>query len=151
MATSSIDKIVTKYKHGERDIISILQDVQKEHHYIPKEVLSEITQRLKIPLTRAYALATFFSAFSLEPKGEYPVKVCMGTACHVGGGPKILEQLERHLEINEGETTEDGKFSLEEVHCLGCCGLAPVITVGDDVHGKIKVAKVPRVLKKYQK
>jgi NADH:ubiquinone oxidoreductase subunit E len=146
---AKVDEIVSKYPGGVHDIISILQDVQQEFNYIPKEMLIEITKKLGMPLSRAYALATFFSAFSLEPKGEHPISVCLGTACHVRGAPRLVEQLERELKIKEGETTPDGKFSLGEVHCLGCCGLAPVITVGGDLYGKVNVGRIKSILKKY--
>ncbi len=150
MATSKVEEIISKYSGGEQDIIAILQDVQDEYNYIPKDVLAEITGALQIPMSRAYSLATFFSAFSLEPKGKYPINVCMGTACHVQGAPRILDKLERDLSIKKGQTTSDGLFSLDEVHCLGCCGLAPVITVGEDLYGKVKHGQLKKILKKYQ-
>jgi NADH:ubiquinone oxidoreductase subunit E len=156
MATSEVDistkveEIISKYSGGDRDIISILQDVQEEFKYIPKDVLISVTEKLKMPLSRAYALATFFTAFSLEPKGKHPISVCMGTACHVRGAPRIMDQVERELGIKKGHTTADGNFSLDEVHCLGCCGLAPVITVGESLHGKIKLSQLKKVLSKYQ-
>lgn len=150
MATSKVSDIISKYEGREGDVISVLQDVQEEFNHIPKDALKEVSERLQIPFSRAFALATFFTAFSLEPKGEHPISVCMGTACHVRGAPRILEQIERELNVKEGHTTEDGKFSLDEVHCLGCCGLAPVITIGDDLYGKIKISQLKRILKKYQ-
>lgn len=147
---SKVDEIISRYPGGKREIISILQDVQEEFNYIPKDVLVEITHRLEMPLSRAYALATFYSAFSLEPRGKYPISVCMGTACHVRGAPRIIEHIERELGVAKGQTTPDGNFSLDEVRCLGCCGLAPVITVGGDLYGKIKIGRVKSILKKYQ-
>ncbi len=147
---SKVDEIISRYPGGKREIISILQDVQEEFNYIPKDVLIEVSSKLEMPLSRAYALATFYSAFSLEPRGDYPISVCLGTACHVRGAPRIVDQLERELGISKGHTTPDGKFSLDEVRCLGCCGLAPVITVGSDLYGKIKIGRVKSILKKYQ-
>jgi NADH:ubiquinone oxidoreductase subunit E len=102
-------------------------------------------------VSRTYHLATFFKAFSLKPRGRYCISVCLGTACHVAGGVKIIEQLERELKVTRGGTTTDMNFSLDEVHCLGCCGLAPVATVNEDVHGKLTLSKVPAMLKKYIK
>lgn len=148
--SSKVDQIVSRYKGGDRDIISVLQDVQDEFNYIPKEALTQVSAKLQVPLSRAYALATFFTAFSLEPKGKHPIAVCMGTACHVRGAPRIMDQLERELGVKQGDTTPDGKFSLDEVHCLGCCGLAPVITVGDDLHGKLRLTQLKRILNKYE-
>ena len=105
---------------------------------------------MNIPLSRVLSLATFFNAFSLKPKGKHPINVGMGTACHVRGAQLILEKLERELEIKSGSTTQDGNFSVDEVRCVGCCGLAPVIMVGDEFHGKLSQTKVPGVLKKYK-
>ena len=101
-------------------------------------------------MSRVYSIATFYNSFSLVPRGKYVVRVCMGTACHVRGGHQILQSLERMLEIKSGGTTEDMKFSLEDVRCLGCCGLAPVITINDDLYGSVTQAKLPKILKRYQ-
>lgn len=156
MATTDVDEsgkveeIISKYTGGERDIISVLQDVQEEFNYIPKDVLTEVSEKTGVPLSRAYALATFFTAFSLEPKGEHPITVCLGTACHVRGSRRILERLETELGIKEGETTPDMKFSIDAVRCLGCCGLAPVLTVGKDLHGKVRHGDLKKTVAKYR-
>ncbi len=144
-----VDKIVSGYPGRDQDVIAIIQDIQDEFNHVPKEALLEVVEKMDIPLGQVYNIATFYNAFSLEPKGECPISVCTGTACHVKGASQIIEILKQELGIGVDETTEDGKFSLEEVRCLGCCGLAPVITIGNDVHGNIKVTQVKRLLKNY--
>lgn len=147
---AKLDKIIDRYKEQSGVEIPILQDINLEFNYLPKEILMYVAERFRIPVSRLYEIATFFNAFSLEPRGKYTVSVCLGTACHVQGGDKILERLESDLNIKTGETTEDLNFSLETVRCLGCCGLAPVVTVGDDLYGKITQTQLPRILKKYK-
>ena len=146
-----ISEILSKYEYEQSSIIAILQDLQEHFGYLPKEILINISKEINIPLSRVLSLATFFAAFSLEPKGKHPIHVCMGTACHVRGAQPILETFERKLGIKAGETTKDMNFSLETVRCIGCCGLAPVVMVGEDVYGKISQAKIPGILKKYKK
>ena len=149
MEEQVIEKIIDKHKCKPSSLIAILQDVQEEYRYLPEEAMIRVVDRLNIPLSRAYSLATFFKAFSLKPRGRHTVRVCMGTACHVRGGGMILEKLERDLNIKRGETTEDLEFSLDEVYCLGCCGLAPVVTVDEDIYGEVTLSKIPKILKKY--
>ena len=151
MEEHNIEGVIERHGADSGALIQILLDVQEEYRYLPKDALIKISDRLDIPLSKAYALATFFKAFSLVPRGEHIVRVCLGTACHVGGGVKIIEELERKLKIKSGETTEDLQFSLDAVNCLGCCGLAPVVTVNEDIYGKVTSNKVPKVLKKYSK
>jgi len=146
-----ISEILSKYEDEQSSIIGILQDLQEHFGYLPKEILINISKEINIPLSRVLSLATFFAAFSLEPKGKHPIHVCMGTACHVRGAQPILENFERTLGIKVGETTEDRNFSLETVRCIGCCGLAPVVMIGEDVYGKISQSKIPGILKKYKK
>ena len=150
MNEERLTEILGKYEADQSTIIAVLQDVQEEFGYLPKDAIHTVSKEMNIPLSRVLSLATFFNAFSLEPKGKNPINVCMGTACHVRGAQLILEKLERELEIKSGETTQDGNFSVEEVRCVGCCGLAPVIMVGDEFHGKLSQTKVPGVLKKYK-
>jgi NADH-quinone oxidoreductase subunit E len=142
--------ILEKYQAEPNAIIAILQDIQENFGYLPRESLEHVSRELNVPLSRVLSLATFFKAFSLIPKGKHPIHVCMGTACHVRGAQLVLEKLERELGIKSGETTEDLEFSLDEVRCVGCCGLAPVVMVGEDVHGKISQTKVPGVVRKYK-
>jgi NADH-quinone oxidoreductase subunit E len=146
-----IDSIIKKHPKNESSIIQVMLDIQNELYYLPKEVIHYVSKQLNVPLSRTYNLATFYKAFSLKPKGKYPISVCTGTACHVQGALKIMDQITKELKIKEGETTQDKLFSLESVRCLGCCGLAPVITVGKNLHGKIPAAKVPKVLQQYKK
>lgn len=151
MNEERLTEILGKYEADQSTIIAVLQDIQEEFGYLPKEAIHTVSKEMNIPLSRVLSLATFFNAFSLEPKGKNPISVCMGTACHVRGAQLILEKLERELDIKSGETSPDGHFSLEEVRCVGCCGLAPVIMVGDEFHGKLSQTKIPGVLKKYPK
>jgi len=151
MGIEKVEAIIKK--HGARSgaLIEVLLDAQEEFRYLPPEVILEITRGLKVPASQIYHLATFFKAFSLKPRGKYCISVCLGTACHVAGGVKIIEKLERDLVVTRGGTTPDLEFSLDEVHCLGCCGLAPVVTVNEDLFGKVELSQVPKILKKFTK
>jgi NADH-quinone oxidoreductase subunit E len=130
-------------------LVSILQDVQAEYNYLPEEVLVEVSQTLGAPLSQVYSVATFFKAFSLEPRGRYLINVCLGTACHVRGAVKVIEAIERELDIKTGETTKDLKFTLERVNCVGCCALGPVVVINGEYHGQMKTDKVKALLKNY--
>ena len=149
--SETIKTILDRYAHQEGALVAILQDINENYRYLPENILNYISFHLNIPLSGIYHLANFYHAFSLTPRGKYTVQVCMGTACHVNGAPKILEALERELSVRVGGTTEDQLFTLEAVRCLGCCGLAPVITVDDDVYGEVTQAKLPGILDKYRK
>jgi NADH:ubiquinone oxidoreductase subunit E len=149
MNAQVIDAILHRHPQDPSSVIQVLLDVQNELFYVPRDVLAYVSEQLHVPLSRAYQLATFYKAFSLKPKGKYPIAVCTGTACHVQGAPRIIDQFTRELHIAEGETTADKKFSIESVRCLGCCGLAPVVTVGKNLHGKVPAAKVTRILQQY--
>ncbi|KPJ59309.1 MAG: hypothetical protein AMJ46_11755 [Latescibacteria bacterium DG_63] len=151
MSDEKTSAIVEKYGTDESATLAALQDLQEALGYLPREALEDVSQKMEVPLSRVLSLATFFNAFSLKPKGKHHINVCMGTACHVRGAQLILEKLERELAIKTGDTTPDGNFSLDAVRCVGCCGLAPVIMVGDTFHGKLSLSKVPGVLKKYGK
>ena len=145
-----VDTILQKHPKDPSSIIQVMLDVQNELYYLPRDVLDYVSGYLHVPPSRTYNLATFYKAFSLKPKGKYPISVCTGTACHVQGSIKILDQIQKELGIKEGETTVDKKFSVESVRCLGCCGLAPVVTVGKNLHGKLPPSKVSKILKQYQ-
>lgn len=151
MNLEKVSEILGKYQADESSLIAILQDIQEEYSYLPREALIQVSKEMNIPLSRVLSLATFFKAFSMKPKGRHPIHVCLGTACHVRGAQLVLEKFERELGIKSGDTTEDHLFSLDAVRCLGCCGLAPVVQVGEEVHGKITPAKVAGVIKKYKK
>ena len=140
--------IVSKYGGSRDNLISILQDIQSEYHYLPEDVLRVVTRQLDLRLIQVYGVATFFKAFSLKPRGEHMVSVCLGTACHVRGAPAVLDEVKRQLGIEPGETTEDMQFTLETVNCLGACALGPIIVVDSKYHGQMSPGKVKKVLKK---
>lgn len=150
MDAQMVEAILQKHPKDPSSIIQVMLDIQNELYYLPRDVLNYVSEYLNVPLSRTYNLATFYKAFSLKPKGKYPIAVCTGTACHVQGAVKIMEQIERELHVKEGETTADKKFSVESVRCLGCCGLAPVVTVGKNLHGKVPTSKVSKILKQYE-
>ena len=135
-------------RHGSRRerMIAILLDCQEEYYYLPREVLEAVAAGVNIPVTSVLAIATFFKAFSLKPRGEHLIKVCLGTACHVQGGPHILGELEHHLKIKAGQTTPDGKISIEGVRCLGACALAPIVVVNEEVYGKMSTAAAGKLV-----
>jgi len=151
MNEQRVSEILTRYQGDSSSIIAILQDIQEDFSYLPPPVLKTISHELGIPLSRILSLATFYKAFSLKPKGKHPIHVCLGTACHVRGAQRIIEKFERDLGIKSGETSADREFSLDAVRCVGCCGLAPVVMIGEDVHGKVTQTKIPGLLKKYKK
>jgi len=146
----TVKDIIKKYDGDKTAMIAILQDVQEELRYLPKEALSSISKKMEVPLTRIYEIATFYNAFSLKPRGKYVVEICLGTACHVQGGANLKDRLERDLAIPSGETTPDKMFTLEEVRCLGCCSLAPVIRIGADVHPYLTQDGIPKILRNYK-
>jgi NADH-quinone oxidoreductase subunit E len=130
-------------------LVSILQDVQAEYSYLPEEALVEVSQASETPLSQVYSVATFFKAFSLEPRGCHLINVCLGTACHVRGAVKVLEAIERELNIKAGRTTKDLKFTLETVNCVGCCALGPVVIIDEGYYGQMKTDKVKALLENY--
>jgi NADH-quinone oxidoreductase subunit E len=146
-----VKSYITKYNNEKKALISILQEVQEEYNYLPQEVLSIVSKALGIPLIDIIGVATFYRAFSLEPRGKHLITVCLGTACHVRGGPKILEEFERKLNIEAGETSKDGQYSLETVACLGCCAIGPVVVVDGNYHAQTTIRKVDSILKKHIK
>jgi NADH:ubiquinone oxidoreductase subunit E len=146
-----VNAIVDRYGANKQFSLAVLQDTQKTYNYLPREVLEHIAERLDISLGEVYRLATFFAAFSLQPKGDYVIKVCLGTACHVHGGPRILEQLERDLNIKAGQTTAEGKFSIEAVRCVGACALAPVVLMNEDPHGQMSSTKASKLIERLSK
>ncbi|HEY5133769.1 MAG TPA: NAD(P)H-dependent oxidoreductase subunit E [Candidatus Krumholzibacteriaceae bacterium] len=139
-------------KHGGKasQIIAILQDLQAAYHYLPEPELRFISRELEVPLTRLYAIATFYKAFRLVPRGRHEISLCMGTACHVRGAVRVKDALERELKIRVGGTTDDMRFSFETVRCLGCCGQAPVMMVDEELVSKLDHLTVGRALEKYK-
>ena len=146
MASSIIDR------HGAEPsaLIQVLLDIQSENHWLPQDALHRIGQRLDVPSSRIQHIATFYKAFSLVPKGRHQVHVCMGTACHVRGAPRILSTVEDHTGIKSGETDLDLKFSLETVNCLGCCAVGPVMEIDGTTHGRLSAADMKDVLQSYE-
>jgi len=144
-----VESIVDNYQRDEGMLVSILQDIQAEYNYLPKEALVELSQTLGTPLSQVYSVATFFKAFSLEPRGRHLINVCLGTACHVRGGVRVLEAIERELDIKAGRTTKDLKFTLETVNCVGCCALGPVVIIDGEYQGQMKTDKVRALLENY--
>lgn len=143
--------LLSSYSHDKENLIQILNEVQVKYGYIPKIAQLEIADYLNIALAEVYGVITFYSRFTLVPRGKYNVSVCLGTACFIKGSREILERAKAKLGIEEGKTTEDGKFSLDTTRCVGACGLAPVFTVNDEVYGKATVKKLDEVLDKYMK
>jgi len=149
MDQEKIDQIIDKYAGEEGVLIQLLLDVQRELNWVPKEVVQRISERLQVPLSQIYRVASFYKSMSLEPRGRHLVNVCLGTACQVRGGPRLMDRIRDILGINPGETTQDMKFTLERVNCLGCCALGPVMVVDGEYHGKIMSAKAEEILKSY--
>ena len=153
--TSTVDlakcrNILSKYNQATHsDLIPILQQVQDVYGYLPQNALEEITRRTRIPLSKIYGVVTFYSQFSLEPRGKHTIKVCTGTACHIKGAPDIKKKITEVLHVHEGETTSDYKFTYEPVACLGTCFLAPVMMIDNKYYGKLTVEKTETILKGY--
>lgn len=145
-----IEEILSRFPANPEAVIPILQDLQSSLRYIPEEGVTLIAERLNIPVAKVYSIATFYNAFSLKPKGKHLIHVCLGTACHVKGANDLLEKFKRELEIEEGETSSDGEFTLEPVRCIGCCSLAPVIRVDEETFGTLKQERIPSILEKYR-
>lgn len=150
MEVNQVDQIVERYGGEKSSLIGVLHDTQSEYNYLPKEALTRIAERLEVPLSQVIRVASFFSAFSLEPRGRHLVNVCLGTACHVRGGARILTRIEKGLGIKDGETSEDFEFTLRTVRCLGACALGPIMVVDERYFGKMSPTRVNDVLKRYQ-
>ena len=135
-------------KHGNRpgDLINILHEAQNMHGYLPEEMQRIIARKLNIPASKVYGVVTFYSFFTMTPKGKHPISVCLGTACYVRGSEKLLEEIQHTLGIEVGQTTPDGKFSLDCLRCVGACGLAPVVTIGEKVYGRLEPKDVKKIL-----
>ncbi|MFC1474770.1 NADH-quinone oxidoreductase subunit NuoE [bacterium] len=151
-----LTKIFSSYEGKANELITILQNVQEEMGYLPEDAIAKISDFAQVPVSKVYGVATFYTMFRFKPVGKNHVCICRGTACHVRGADQLQEHVARHMDIEEGDTTEDGEFSLETVACLGCCALAPVMTVsnkeqGHKVHGRLTPAKATRVLKSLEK
>ena len=143
-----LEELCNKYKQVKDNLIQMLNEVQEHYGYIPMNAQKELSQYLNIPMAEIYGVVTFYSRFTLKPKGKYHIAVCLGTACYVKGSQKIMDRLKERLKIEPGETTKDGLFSIEETRCVGACGLAPVFTVNGEVHGRATVQALDNVLNK---
>ena len=146
-----LKEIFKEYKTEKENLIPILNEVQVKYGYIPVIAQKEISEYLNIPMAEIYGVITFYSRFTLKPKGKYAISVCLGTACFVKGSEKIMERLKERLKITEGETTSDGKFSVDSTRCVGACGIAPVFTVNGEVYGRATVKKLDEVLDNLEK
>ncbi len=144
-----LDTIIKEHKNMQGGLMPVLHETQELFGYLPREAQQKISRDLKVPMAEIYGVATFYSRFTLEPKGEHTISVCLGTACYVQGVQKVYKRLQEELNVKPGETTPDNKFTLIDTRCIGCCGLAPVLTVGEDVYGKVKPEDVPGILAKY--
>ncbi len=150
MTHSEIETIISKYGNKESSILAILQDIQAKEKYLPREALELVGEKLNIPINKIYRIATFYRAFSLMPRGKHEVCVCMGTACHVRGAQRIVDQIKLELGIRPGETTKDQNFTLETVNCLGVCAAGPVVAINGEYFGKMSPGKVEGTLKKFR-
>lgn len=141
--------ILKAYPREQRFLLAILQDIQKQYNYLPREALAMVHEYLDIPMSKLYSMATFYKVLSLKPKGKYVIKVCDGTACHIRGSNMIIEEIQKLLSISPGDTTEDGLFSLETVNCLGSCALAPVMVVNEKYFGKVTPDMVKKIIDEF--
>jgi NADH-quinone oxidoreductase subunit E len=151
MDANAIDRILKKYNHEHSSIIAMLQDLQELQNYLPEESLEYLSEKLNMPLSKIYRIATFYNAFSLTPRGKHLISVCLGTACHVRGAAKVLDRIKMYLGVEVGGMTKDGLFSLETVNCLGACAMGPIVVVGGDYYGQMTPARVASTMKNYKK
>lgn len=145
---SKLPDIFNRYPQNSESLISVLQDIQKEYHFLPPEALEETAKTLDVPLSKVFSVSTFYNAFSLIPRGEKVIRICVGTTCHIRGAKMVQERLENELDIKAGQTTPDSKFTLETVACVGACAMAPVVAVNDQFHGGVTVGNAKKLLKK---
>ena len=150
MDIDRIDQIIDKHGRKASSLIQVLLNIQSENHWLPKEVLERVSEKLEVPMNQIQHITTFYKSFSMVPKGRHEVHVCTGTACHVRGAQRVLDTVEEQIGIKPGETDVDLKFSLETVNCLGCCALGPVMVVDGEYHGNIAPAQLENVLKNYE-
>jgi len=146
-----LDKIIEEeFGNDKENLIMILQAIQKRYNFLPQATLKYLAEKINVPYSQIYGVGTFYATFSLEPKGRNIISICLGTACHVRGGERVRERIVDTLDLNGKATTEDMRFTLEGVRCIGCCSLGPVIKVNEDVHGRIGADEVEKVLEKYE-
>jgi NADH:ubiquinone oxidoreductase subunit E len=145
-----LQTIVDNYRQKKTSLIGLLQDIASEYGYIPEDTLEQVSEETGVPLSRLYSLCTFYASLRLEPMGEHHCSICVGTACHVRGASQVVEEIERKLGIEAGETTEDGKFTVETVNCLGACALGPLVVIDGEYHGKMDPRKISRLLDQFK-
>lgn len=145
-----LEALFEEWRGAKGSLIPVLQGAQEIYGYLPKEILQRIARQLKLPSSRVFGVATFYAQFKMHPRGRNIARVCLGTACHVRGGAKIFERMKQELGVASGETTPDLRYTLETVACLGCCGLAPVIMVNDETHGRLTPDGLKNIVAKYQ-
>jgi len=146
-----LDQIIgEEYGNDKENLIMILQAIQRRYNYLPKQALSYLSSKLDLPFSKIYGVATFYSTFSLEPRGRHIISICLGTACHVRGAERIREKIHETLCIADGQTTPDMRFTLESVRCIGCCSLGPVVKIDEDMHARIPTDKVVKILDSYE-
>ena len=153
LADSKVEELKTtckEYNYDPGEVIHVLHKAQKIFGYLPAEVQEIVSQELDVPLAKVYGIVSFYSFFTMTPKGEHPISICLGTACYVRGAENVLEEFKRILSLNVGETSSDGKFSINCLRCVGACGLAPVVTIGEKVHGRVAPDEVAGILKEYK-
>ena len=147
---SKIKEICASYNRDPQELINILHACQEHFGYLPAEVQEVISAETRIPVAKIYGVVTFYSFFSMTPKGKHPISICMGTACYVRGAERVLEEFKKELKLQVGQTTPDGKFSLSSLRCVGACGLAPVVLIGDKTYGRVAPDDVKKILKEYE-
>jgi len=144
---SKLPEIIDRYPNTPQSLIAVLQDIQKEYHYLPSEALKETAKALDVPLSKVFSVSTFYNAFSLYPRGEKVIRICVGTTCHIRGARLIQQQLEDRLNIKAGQTTPDLKYTLEVVNCVGACAMAPVVIVNGKYYGSVKVSDIKKLMR----
>ncbi len=147
---SAIDAIIQRYKQKPGSLIPVLEDIQEAVGYLPRSIQKQVAHGLRVPLSEVYGVVTFYSFFTMVPRGKHTIRCCLGTACYVKGGKKNLENLSARLKIQPGETTPDRQFSLETVRCLGACGLAPAMVVDDENYPQVKISQLSEILEAYE-
>ena len=146
-----LDNIIEKDFNADREnLIMILQAIQRRYNYLPRPALTYLSTKIGVPFSKIYGVATFYSTFSLEPRGRNIISICLGTACHVRGGERVREKIVESLNIADGQTTPDNRYTLESVRCIGCCSLGPVVKINEDMHGRISSDKIDGVLDQYE-
>ncbi len=151
LAVKKIEEIIARYQDEKTPLMMILSDIQNEYGYIPLDVQEIVSEKTGIPVAEIYGVVTFYSFFSLQPKGKYVIGVCLGTACYVKGSQQVLDKFSEILGIKAGETSEDGLFTLDALRCIGACGIAPAITINGKVYPKVAVNQVPGIVEEYRK